>query len=430
MKKIAFLLPLFLLVLASSCKREVDEEGPQVEWISPNEGQQYNVFDSIHVYFRLSDNNRLESYKVKLVDEHLTPVLPIVSQSVSGQHSEVGFEYPIDNIRLASGTYFLMVEATDGNNINRSFRTLYITEVPLALKGFFATTLPLPSSLNLYKTDTSWAPSLLHTYSSDFTDLAVSSYWQQFYISGSYFGLLRAESIDGQTPSWTQTPVVSSTPYWGPMSVHGSKLWLSVRGAAQVRQLAETGVASFYANADNNFYPVHQLEAGSRLFIEEKEISSSNRRMVVFSTAGGSLQETPMSVDAISFFEKDADNIYVIGNDAGQGHLLIYDYAANGFWEPITLPSGLVTAATQLDTNTLMIAMDNGNLYRFTYQPVGLISWASGITTSQLRYDPAGDYIFSAEGSDVKIYNYNPFLLHQTVSFPNVIQDLELWFNR
>jgi hypothetical protein len=429
-KTVLFLLFLFPFLLISSCKKEVDENGPTLEWVSPNEGQQYNVFDSIHVYFRLSDERALEYWNVKLVNQQLVPVLPTISQNVSGQHSEVGFDYPIDNIRITSGLYYVMVEASDGKNISRIFRSVNITEAPLELKGIFAVTQPMPSTVNLYKSDTTWAPSLLHQYSSDFSDLAVSNYWQQFYVAGSYFGQLRAESIDGQNPSWAQTPLASSNPYWGPMTVNGSSLWISVRGASQVRSLNESGTTTFHANADNNYYPVHHLKNGNRIFIEEKEISSSSRLMVVYSTAGAALQETPMNLDALTFFAKDADNLYVAGNDAGQGHLLIYDYATNGFWEPITLPAGLVTSACQLDTNTLVIGMDNGNLYRFTYSPVGLLSWASGINASQLRYDPAGDYIFTAEGSNVKIYDYNPFLLRQTISFPNVVADFELWYNR
>jgi hypothetical protein len=137
-----------------------------------------------------------------------------------------------------------------------------------------------------------------------------------------------------------------------------------------------------------------------------------------------------MSVNAVAMFEKDPLNLYVVGNSGTQGHLLIYDFTSNGFWEPVSLPAATVTCATQIDSNTLLIGMSDGNLYRFTYSPVGLLTWASGINPSVLRYDDVNDEIYSAEGSNVKVYSYNPFVLQHTVAIPYTISDLELWYNQ
>jgi hypothetical protein len=430
MKNACFFILVLLAAGLSSCRREVDEVLPEVEFLSPDEGHQYDVFDSIHVYIKVSDNEQLSLVKISVVDVNLSPVLTVVSQSHSGQHAEIGFEYPIDNIRITTGSYFLLVEVRDANNnIKHAYRNINITEVPRALKGFFAVTQPMPSTVNLHRWENGNL-SLWNSFSSDFSDLEVSSYWQQVYVAGSYFGLLRAMSIDGSTPGWSKTPVSSSSPYWGPMSVSGPRLYASVRGQGQVKAYNEDGTFGFFGNVDNNFYPDNQLQAGPHIFLEEKEISSAARRIMVFATAGGSLQQTVLSIDVMEFFEKDADNIYAIGNDVTQGHLLIYDFLANGFWEPIALPAGTVTAAAQVNSETLLIAMSDGNIYEFTYNPVGLLSLAGGINTVKLEYDPVQEQVFSAEGSTVKIYSYNPFLLQNTVTFPEAVKDVELWFNR
>lgn len=431
MKRLLPLLLLLPLLFVNGCKKETDDQAPDIEFVSPDEGHQYNVYDSIHVYLRISDNMGLKRWKIKLVDQQLTPVLHVIEQEVGGKHSEIGFDYPIDNVRLSSGSYYLMVEVTDDNdNLRRVFRTLNITEIPQQLNGFFAVTLPAPSTLNVYKGDTAGTFTLFNQFSSDFTDLAVSSYWQQVYVNGSYFGLLRANTIDGTTSSWTQPSVVGASPYWGNLSVSGSKLWVSIPGQGQVRSYDQTGAMTLHVNSDNNFYPKHQFESNGKIFIEEKDIASSSRRIVVFTTSGAPVQETAMNLDVTEFFTKDADNIYAVGNDAGQGHLLLYNVSTNGFWEPVTLPAGLVTSAAQLDSNTVLIGMDNGNVYRFTYAPVGLLNWSSGINAARMRYDVVNDEIYTAEGSSVKVYRYNPFTLLRTIPFANTVEDLELWYNR
>lgn len=430
MKKIVLLI-LLAGICFFSCRRNEGGTEPNVELLSPADGTNYDIFDSIHVYVKTSDDDGLANLKIRLTDLNQTPVLQVIDQPLSGRSYEATFDLPIDNIRILSGYYYLFADVTDVDGSRRStYRMISITEIPRVTKGFFAATQPNASSLSIYKADTSWTASVWNQYTSDFTDMTVSSYWQQVYMSGSFSGPLRAESIDGETPGWSQNAFPNSFPYWGPLSVTGKRLLVSVRGQSQVRSLDEAGHQGFFAVADNGFYPNKQLQVGNRIFIEEKEISSTAIRMVVFSASGGSIQETPMSVDALAMFPKDNDNLYVLGNDASQGHLLIYDVAGNGFWEPITLPAGTVTAAAQIDSTTLLIGMSNGTLYRFTYSPVGLLSWGTGINTSQLQYDAVNDEVYSVEGTNVKVYSYNPFVLQHTVAFPEPVKDIELWYNR
>ena len=430
MKKILFfilLLPLFFV----SCRRDGGGTEPSVEFLSPANGAQYDIFDSIHVYVKMSDDHGLANLKFRLVDMNMSPVMPVIEQAISGGSYETSFDFPITNIRITTGNYYFYADVTDVDGNRRSInRIVQITEIPRELKGFFASTIPAANTLKIYKADTSWTASSWNQITSDFTDMAVSNYWQHVYISGDISGPLSAFSINGETPGWSQNAFPSSAKYWGGLSIADRRLLVSVRGQSQVRSLDETGAQGFVAYADNGYFPESQIQVANRIFIEEKEISTQSGRMVVFSSSGGSIQETNMSVDAMLMAPKDNDNIYVVGNGAGQGHLLIYDVAANGFWEPITLPTGLVTAATQIDSTTLLIAMDNGNLYRFTYSPVGLLTWASGINSTQLRYDPVNDELYSAEGMNVKVYSYNPFVLQHTVTFAETVRDLELWYNR
>jgi hypothetical protein len=74
--------------------------------------------------------------------------------------------------------------------------------------------------------------------------------------------------------------------------------------------------------------------------------------------------------------------------------------------------------------------MNTGTIYKFTYAPVGLLTWASGINSSQLRYNEVDGNVFSAEGLNVRVYNYNPFLLQRTIAVADSVKDVELWFNR
>jgi hypothetical protein len=150
----------------------------------------------------------------------------------------------------------------------------------------------------------------------------------------------------------------------------------------------------------------------------------------VYSTSGGVIHQTVIPADPLAFFERTADEVYVLGNSAGQGHLMIYDNTTNGFWEPISLPAGTITCATTIDANTILIGISDGNIYRFTYMPVGILTWATGVSPTILRYDDVNAEVYSAEGTNVKVYSYNPFVLQHTIPIPYAVSDLELWYNK
>jgi hypothetical protein len=428
MKKIIFLLIAIPFALVS-CKKAQDEVMPTIGIISPANGSLANVYDTLHVRIHVSDDRRLESMHVQLVTTQMTPVLPSISIPVSGKSHDAVFDYVISNFRMPSGSYYLAVDASDGYNLARSYSNIYVTGVPRALNGFFAATAPMPGTLSIYKGDTSSTASLFSSYTSDFTDMAVSDYWQQVYTNGIFTGPLKATSIDGATSGFSIPSIAGPSPYWGPMSVKGTKLWVAYHALAVFKALDFDATPRFNSPADGNYFPGLTLQSGERLYTVQKDISNANPRMVLYSTAGGGIQESPIAVDPVAMFEKNADEIYVLGNAGGQGQLLIYDFATNGFWQPVSLPAGTVTAATQIDSNTVLIGMSNGNVYTFTYAPVGLLTWATGINPTALRYDDVNDEVYSAEGTNVKVYGFSPFTLQQTVVIPYPVMDLELWFN-
>ncbi len=429
MNRIIFLLFAFALFFVS-CKKEEDTESPFIEIQSPVNGFQANIFDTLQVRFFASDNVKLEHVRVQLVTTNLIPVGPADFIEVEGNSYSADFIHVISNHRIVSGNYYLAVEAFDGINTSKEYASIYVTGIPKRLNGFFAATIPTPGTLSIYKSDTSWNASLYESYPSDFTDMAVSAYWQQVYTAGIYTGPLKAFSIDGTSPAFSIQSISGPTPYWGPLAVKDARLWVAYPALGVFKSHDNTGMPNFNSPVDAGFYPGISLQSGSRLYTEQNDISSANVRMVVYTTAGGALKETAMSVDAVAMFEKDADNIYVVGNTLGQGHLLLYDYVTNGFWEPVSLPAAAVTSATQIDSNTLLIGMSNGTVYKFTYNPVGLLTWSSAINPTALRYDDVNAEVYSAEGLNVKVYNYNPFTLLHTVPIPYTVNDLELWFNK
>ena len=136
-----------------------------------------------------------------------------------------------------------------------------------------------------------------------------------------------------------------------------------------------------------------------------------------------------MNINSVALFPRDATTIYAVGNENNQGKILVYDYDLNSFWQPISLPAGQVLSATEIDAGTLLIAMDNGTVYKFTYSPLGLLPWLSA-TAQHIRYDLAGGTVITCEGNSIKQYDYPLVNVLDQVLLSDTAADIELWYNR
>ena len=75
MKKIIFATLLFFAFFSGcKCKKDKDTAAPFVTIISPTENQLFNVGDSIHVKFDISDDTRIEFAQISVADENQVQV--------------------------------------------------------------------------------------------------------------------------------------------------------------------------------------------------------------------------------------------------------------------------------------------------------------------------------------------------------------------
>ena len=417
------------LILVVSCKKEGDTTAPTVNIVLPVDGLQANVTDIIHVKVDIADDVALSRLEVRLVTLSQIAVMPVVQLSTSGTGGSLEMDYALDDITLESGQYYLEAKVFDeSGNESHDFVLLNITAVPKVLQGVFAVTTG-SGFADIHKINTSWTSAILGSFQSDFTDLAVSSWWQQVGITGAYTGMFRCISLDGVRPSWTINAIPSAGPFWGGVFTNGKDWYLNFRSDEFLKKYAYTGSNGISYTANTGYHFGNCTFSGEKLFAETEDFAGTSRLMSVFVSGGGAVQQAVMNVQSVAVLPRDATTVYVAGNTNGQGKLLIYDYDLNGFWEPIALPAGQVFSATQVDVNTLLIAMDNGFVYKFTYAPVGLLQWI-GATAQHIRYDEAGGTVITAEGVSIKQYDYPGVNVLHTVALPDTAQDIELWYNR
>lgn len=422
---------LFLLccVVLIACKKDEDGTPPAISIQQPTDGFQANVFDAVHLVIEVSDDVALSRVEIKLVDINLIGAMSVGILNVTGTAATLQTDYVLDDITLSTGQYYIMATAyDDAGNSTKDYVMLNITEVPRELKGIFAVT-TTPGFVTLHSIDSIWNASTFGTYQGDFTDLAVSSWWQQVAYTGAYTGMFRMLSIDGNYPGWTANAFPSTGPYWGNTISHGRDWLINYRADGILKTTTWNGTTISTNNANVGYFFRNFVYSADKLFADMVDATGTSRLLGVYVSSGGAIQQSAMNLDPVVLLPRDENTIYAVGNFGGQGKLLIYDYNLNGFWEPIALPSGQVLSATEIDPSTLLIAMNDGNIYKFTYSPVGLLAWMN-VTAQHIRYDEAGGTVITCEGTSIKQYDYPQTGILNQVALPDTAMDVELLYNR
>lgn len=419
---------LLCLILLVSCKKGEDTEAPAIEITAPLDGSLYDVGDVVHIVLEVADDVELADVEVKLTDANLIPVMPTAIIATSGDGGTLEFDYYLDDISLLSGQYYIHATVHDAaRNDAKDYVLLNLTEVPLEMKGIIAVT-TVPGFVTVHKIDTSWGATSLGIFNGDFTDVAVNAYWQQVTMTGAVTGLTRCLPL-GTYAGWSMNPFPSTGSYWGNVIAHERNWLINFRADGVIKQCTWNGSVSTSYNANSGYFFRNFAFSGARMYADQVDATGSSRIMGVYVSAGGAVQQTTLSIDPIAILPRNETTVYVAGNQAGQGKLLIYDYDLNGTWEPIALPAGKLLSVAQIDDNTLLLAMNNGNVYTFTYSPVGVLVWHS-VSAQHVRYNHAEGTVITAEGSDVKQYAYPGTNVIDQISLADSVRDVELWYNR
>lgn len=426
----SFLFVFALTVLLYACKKEEDTIPPVVNISSPYDNQYFSVHDTMSVSASVSDETGLKSVSVVLVNENLVPVQQVREVQVNNKEMQFTLQEVIYDIYLESGVYYIRIAASDGYNTTNDYRQVNITAAPRERKGIIFTSNDA-SSVSVFAADNALAITPKIVLPGDYSASAVNSYYQDLYVAGKYSGKVNAVSMTANSVKWNIPVIQGSVPYFTNVYNDGNYSYVSYYDG-NLRGYDHNGVLRYTATAAQNFYPVKSLHHEEYIITEQHDKTSPVRKLVVYyATNGTGKQETSLlSQDVKELYSKDADNVFVFGNNGSQGVIEIYSMSGNGFWSPHTLPTGRLLSVTQVDSNTYLIGHENNIVYKFQYLPLSLTSFINGVTANAIEYDPVMNQVVVADNNNLRLFNYANGGLIGSVAHTDTIEAVHVWYNK
>jgi hypothetical protein len=423
---------IFLAILLCSCRKEVDNYGPEVIFSSPFENQTFQIYDHVAFSISVKDQTKITAVSITLVDVNYIPVQSGVNLVISSPQMSVSTSYQITNRHLESGRYYLMVSASDGKNDSRTFRSIMIIGIPKELKKVFLATASSSSQTNLLFIDSAFSGvTPYHTFTGDHTGIYAGSYDQQLLVCGNYTGAFSCIKLEDHSVKFTMPAIPGVTPYYTALYCE-EKQYYFARYDETIKGYNNNGIGIFNAAANSGYYVRKMIMNSGCLIAEEKNKVSSGRILVSFFATGTAQQQVALNQDVADFCAKDDHNVFVFGNNSGQGVIQLYDRLNNNLWNPYPypLPVGAITSAIRIDEDTYLIAHSNGTIYKYQYISGSLTTYITGYSAIQLKYDALNNAVYIIEPNLVTALDYVSKTVVHSVASAETILSASLLYNR
>lgn len=419
-----------LINLLFACKKEGDTQPPVITISVPVYNQAFNVGDELIVQGNVSDESSLKKVAITLLNEQEQPVHRTLSVDVSSNDQVINTSYLLDNIHLESGAYKLCIFASDGTNDVNTYIPVYIIAIPRVLEKIMIATVSTASQTAISTIDSAGTVVSYTNFSGDHLELSVNSYFQELFHCGNATGNFTGIALRDKRVV-VNVPVVpsSSVPYFTGFYEKNDRYYISFYNEL-VKGYDHTGNITYNATALSGYVVKKMCLNDQHLIAEEQNKITKEQKLVCYYSTGVAEQNLSMEQEVTSFCERDDAHVMVFGNKAGQGVIQEYDRIANSLWEPYPykLP-GEIKYVLKLDKNTYLLAISNGNIYKYVYTASSVTSFLTGYTAIQMVWDELNNTLYVVEKNKISKLDMkgNPM---QTINSATDILKMGLLYNR
>jgi hypothetical protein len=429
-KRIVFFIICSLLF---ACKKDQNVDYPSVQIISPTGLVTYSVFDTVIVTGHVSDGSTLQSVSVYLNNSSSVQVLPAAPIAITSNSMNFTIAFVINDIHLASDYYFITLKASNGSNTSFAYEKIYVKAAPTKRLEVYAFTRGTGTT-QVWKLDSILHSSFAFSEPGNFSSSDVSAYWQQLYIAALDTGNVNAVSVPGGSGAWTVNGVSSLIPYFTNVYSYADAAYVSQYDGTNgyLKYFDRLGVLQTQITTTSGYYPIKTFIWSNYIFTEQKSTSSTIENLVLlYQSSELGYQQASLPGPVVAMYGQDNNDVFVFGNQtSGAPYMAQYNIPNNLFYSPIALPASKLLSVAQIDANTFLLGFANNTVYQYTYNPNSLVTYISGVTATQLRYDVANNVVVIATGKNVNQYNYtNAALMYSALLGGNVL-DIQILYNK
>jgi Bacterial Ig domain len=356
----AVLICLSVLIGLTGCrKQQCDDSPPSIEILSPAIGSTFYYDNIISIRARITDNQRLKSIELEITDAQNNRFLTSETYTPTGNSYDIATDIQHNDRYLSSGTYFVRITASDGENEQIAFREIQLVEAPRRLERLFVIRTSGTTAAIDTLSNSALQPCL--SFNNDYLFGGIDSRTQQLIASGSdpesfmslafpFFNPLPA-SFPATTDVLTSFhhDKVNHRFLWGTQSgtiwktdATGTQLFSSeANGSVQVIGVCPSHLITITQSAGNNAYYVNAHRSDNGVLEIALPIS--------------------WEVKAIIHLEAESQRVLLVGNQSGAAHFAWLNLATSAINEVFNFyETSPVSYACEAEQNDFVVIHEAG----------------------------------------------------------------------
>ncbi|MDP2386460.1 MAG: hypothetical protein Q8M29_08815 [Bacteroidota bacterium] len=425
------LIPLTLIFIFSCKKEKKDETPPVITMHLPLSGAHYNMFDTIRIAAHFSDETKLTTAEITLRDMNGNPVQSSITATLSGTTYDLTTEMELYEFRLPSGTYNLEVVVNDGENVGIKTTAISITESPLLKKGYYFVT--KNGSQHIYtKADTNYVSTASINLNGTFVGSSISTYYQNLYVASSANQSFKTIDISTGITKWTLANASTGATLTA-CTTDGKNVFLGKDDGNIYKYNKDGTIVRSYNSDEMTYYVKSIFYCGDYVVAGLADFTSTTKKTVVFESSTGIVKKVILNTNLKSAFVKSAGELYLVSNNQqGKAVVEVLTVSGGGLNEVLDLGTYTVYSACMINSNTLLVATSDNNVYYYQYNTNTFLTVLTGMPAFKMSYSPVFNKLYLSSYKDFHTYTVSSFALSQQTNYTHndTIQDFQVIFNK
>ncbi len=165
-----------MLLIIFSCKKEKDTTPPIIQILLPQTNASFSVIDTIQISAEITDNETITNVSVYILNDNAQNISGTHSFNVNAQKFQLNTTIILDDIRIESGSYDIVISASDKFNNKKTYRKIHLTSINKKLEKILLITTDQNNSY-VFENDISKSFVQKYTYNSLLCDAEINSYY-------------------------------------------------------------------------------------------------------------------------------------------------------------------------------------------------------------------------------------------------------------
>lgn len=402
-----FLIVAIFLILAG-CNKDKEIPDPVVSYNSPYENASFRVMDTVHVIAEVTASEGIKTIEVSLTNENMVTVLPSLSYTytLDIQSLHLDLLYPIDEIRLESGNYFVLISVKTAHTSKNKYQKIILHEYPRELKGILLVQKENVNTTRLSLYDKNLQHNPLGLFPVDYGFAAVSSYDQMIYLAGHNVGDFYGFDVDSLQTRFVITGFNSTEL----ACIQG--LTTENGGVILSRSDEVMTSYSYYGKINSVFAENHPLYPAAS-FVYDNSIlvnvlthsGPESFLKMYYYPWGGNIQQKQIPYKIVKMFSPRAGEVLLFGNTTTDPVLQVYYPATQTTWSPLKSLPGKIISVCRADANNYFLATPQG-VYWYQYHTQTITLFAPVTDAVGVAFEDVSEALVIARPLEFSMYSF------------------------